>query len=63
VVSLVSESPRYPWSLPTVFGTNAGPPALLSPTMIESNFGSPGNLEVICNVVSSGGSPNQLYHF
>jgi hypothetical protein len=42
------DPPTYPWSLPTVFGTNVGPPALLSPTMIESNFGSPGNLEVIC---------------
>jgi hypothetical protein len=42
------DPPTYPWSLPTVFGTNAGPPALLAPTLIESNFGSPGNLEVIC---------------
>src|SRR5574340_901063 len=40
-------APDYPWSLPTLFGANVGPPALLSPTMIESNFGAPGNLEVI----------------
>jgi hypothetical protein len=42
------EPPAFPWSLPDVFGTNAGPPALVSPTLIESNFGSPGTLEVIC---------------
>jgi hypothetical protein len=42
------DPPAYPWSLPNVFGTNAGPPALVSPTLIESNFGSPGTLEVIC---------------
>ncbi|HWF27239.1 MAG TPA: hypothetical protein VG327_02470 [Mycobacterium sp.] len=42
------DPPTYPWSLPTVFGTNVGPPALISPTMIESNFGTPGTLEVIC---------------
>lgn len=41
------DPPAYPWSLPTVFGADVAP-ALLTPTMIESNFGSPGNLEVIC---------------
>ena len=25
------EPSTFPWSLPTVFGTNAGPPALISP--------------------------------
>src|SRR5438270_766100 len=57
------DAPAYPWSLPTVFGTNAGPPALVSPTMIESNFGSPGTLEVICSVASGLGSATHLYHF
>jgi hypothetical protein len=43
-----NDDPSYPWSPPTIFGPNVGPPALVSPTMIESNFGSPGTLEVIC---------------
>jgi len=44
-----NDDPRaHSWSRPSIFGTEVGPPALLSPTMIESNFGSPGTLEVIC---------------
>jgi hypothetical protein len=37
-----------PWSQPTPFGQGLGPVDAV--TMIQSNFGSPGNLEVICRV-------------
>jgi hypothetical protein len=55
-----NDDPHYPWSEPTLFGGDLTVEGL---SFIQSNFGDPGNLEVICNVVSSGGSPNQLYHF
>src|SRR5574337_7980 len=54
-------APDYPWTLPTLFGANVGPPALLSPTMIESNFGAPGNLEVICLGVAQ--LPAKSFHY
>jgi hypothetical protein len=37
-----------PWSAPTNFGQSLGQVAAVS--LIESNFGAPGNLEVICRV-------------
>jgi len=40
-----------PWSGPTPFGASLGHVDAVS--MIESNFGSPGNLEVICRVGSA----------
>ena len=44
-----------PWSGATFFGASVG--MVAAATMIESNFGSPGNLEVICL------AGNQLYFF
>jgi hypothetical protein len=42
------EAPANTWSLPTVFGANAGSPVLVSPTLIDSDFGLFGTLELIC---------------
>ena len=56
------DPPTYPWSLPTAFGAGEGPPFFLAPTMIESNFGSPGNLEVIC-VPGSVTGPKWFVYF
>jgi hypothetical protein len=56
------DPPTYPWSLPTAFGADEGAPELLAPTMIESNFGSPGNLEVIC-VPGSVTGPKWFVYF
>ena len=50
-----NDNPLMPWSGPTQFGQSLG--QVTGVTMIQSNFGSPGNLEVICN---AGG---QLYFF
>jgi hypothetical protein len=36
-----------PWSGPVPFGQGLG--QVSGVTMIESNYGSPGNLEVVCN--------------
>ena len=56
------DPPTYPWSLPTAFGADQGPPELEAPTMIESTFGSPGNLEVIC-VPGSETAPKWFEYF
>jgi hypothetical protein len=58
------DPPVDPWSLPTRFGGEGEPPGFLfgKPTMIESNFGSPGNLEVIC-VGEAPTPPDNLYYF
>ena len=50
-----NDNPLMPWSGPTRFGQSLG--QVTGVTMIQSNYGSPGNLEVICN---AGG---QLYFF
>jgi hypothetical protein len=58
-----NDDPNYPWSEPTLFGGGVGQSGL-GVTMIQSNFGDPGNLEVICNAVASvSGAPGQLYYF
>jgi hypothetical protein len=49
------DAPALPWNGPTQFGQSLG--AVDAVTMIESNFGTPGNLEVICRV------GNTLYFF
>jgi hypothetical protein len=41
-----NDDPSLPWSGPIPFGGSLG--VVDAVTMIESNFGSPGNLEVIC---------------
>jgi hypothetical protein len=43
-----NDDSSFPWSGPTNFGQDLG--HVDSVTMIQSNFGSPGNLEVICRV-------------
>jgi hypothetical protein len=43
-----NDNPNLPWSGATHFGQNLGQVAGV--TMIESNFGNPGNLELVCNV-------------
>jgi hypothetical protein len=50
-----NDDPSLPWNGPTSFGRSLGP--VDSVSLIQSNFGDPGNLEV---VASSGG---QAYHF
>jgi hypothetical protein len=50
-----NDDPALPWSGPIPFGGSLG--MVSAVTMIESNFGSPGNLEVVCTV------GNQLYFF
>jgi hypothetical protein len=50
-----NDDPSFPWSGPTPFGGSVGAVDSISP--IQSNFGNPGNLEV---VASAGG---QIYHF
>jgi len=46
-----NDAASLPWSAPTAFGGSAGLVSAVS--MIESNFGSPGNLEVVARVGSS----------
>lgn len=43
-----NDDPSLPWSGPTMFGAGLG--NIDAVTMIESNYGVPGNLEVICRV-------------
>ena len=43
-----NDAPGHPWGGPTIFGTELG--KVDAVTMIQSNFGSPGNLEVIARV-------------
>jgi hypothetical protein len=43
-----NDAPGVPWQGPTIFGTDLG--QVDAVTMIQSNFGSPGNLEVIARV-------------
>lgn len=50
-----NDSPSLPWSAPTPFGGSLGQVDAVS--LIQSNFGSPGNLEVVA--LASG----QVYHF
>jgi hypothetical protein len=50
-----NDIPSLPWSAPTPFGKSLGSVAAVS--LIQSNFGSPGNLEVVAS--ASG----QVYHF
>jgi hypothetical protein len=40
-----NDNPQLPWSAPAPFGHSAG--QIDAATMIQSNFGSPGNLEVV----------------
>ena len=42
-----NDNPFMPWSGPVPFGQGLG--QVSGVTMIESNYGSPGNLEVVCN--------------
>jgi hypothetical protein len=42
-----NDDPFMPWSGPVPFGEGLG--QVSGVTMIESNYGSPGNLEVVCN--------------
>ena len=48
-----NDDPKIPWSDPLPFGQSLG--QVQAVTMIESNFGTPGNLEVIAL------AGNQLY--
>jgi hypothetical protein len=50
-----NDDPTFPWSPPTLFGSSLG--QVSSVSLIQSNFGSPGNLEVVAAV---GG---QVYFF
>jgi hypothetical protein len=50
-----NDDPSLPWSGPTFFGGSLG--IVEAVTMIQSNFGNPGNLELICQV------QDQLYFF
>src|SRR5262249_36229391 len=50
-----NDNPTLPWSGPTFFGQSLG--QVDAVTMIQSNFGSPGNLEVVARV------GNSLYTF
>jgi hypothetical protein len=50
-----NDDQALPWSAPTFFGGALGMVDAVS--MIESNFGSPGNLELVCRVA------DQLYFF
>ena len=50
-----NDDPSFPWSGPTPFGGGLG--NIDGVSLIQSNFGSPGNLEVVASV---GG---KLYHF
>ncbi|MGH9023491.1 MAG: hypothetical protein ACRDV9_10395, partial [Acidimicrobiia bacterium] len=43
-----NDAPGMPWSSPITFGQAAG--RVTGLTMIQSNYGSPGNLEVIARV-------------
>lgn len=43
-----NDDPAFPWNGPIPFGVVLGGVAAV--TLIQSNFGSPGNLEVIANV-------------
>jgi hypothetical protein len=45
-----NDDPALPWSAPTAFGTSLG--HIDGVSMIESDFGTPGNLEVVCRVGS-----------
>jgi hypothetical protein len=40
-----NNTPGFPWETSAIFGQNAG--LIDAVTMIQSNFGDPGNLEVI----------------
>lgn len=51
-----NDDPNHPWSGPTLFG--GGLRMVSWVTLIESNFGNPGNLEVICET-----GFGQIYHF
>jgi hypothetical protein len=50
-----NDDPSLPWSGPTPFGSSLG--KVDAASLIQSNFGSPGNLEVVAS--ASG----QVYHF
>jgi hypothetical protein len=43
-----NDDPALPWSAPMAFGTSAGRVETVS--LIQSNFGSPGNLEVVARI-------------
>jgi hypothetical protein len=47
-----NDDPAMPWSGAIAFGQALGQAAGV--TLIESNYGDPGNLEVVCN---AGGQP------
>jgi hypothetical protein len=42
-----NDDPAMRWSAPTPFGETLG--EVFGVALIESNYGSPGNLEVVCN--------------
>ena len=46
--SRINDDPAMPWSEPIVFGTDSGQVDAVA--LIESNFGIPGNLEVVARV-------------
>ncbi len=54
-----NDSPALPWSGPAVFGTGLG--KIEGVGFLQSNFGTPGNLEVIATIVS--GPTRKLAHF
>jgi hypothetical protein len=50
-----NDDPNHPWSEPPLVGGELGLIGWV--TMIQSNFGDPGNLEVICEA-----GPGELYY-
>ena len=52
-----NDDPSLPWGAPTVFGLGL---QFGFPSLIQGNFGSPGNLEV---VVGTFGGSAELVHF
>jgi len=51
-----NDDPSQPWNGPTLFGGGLGVISWVS--LIQSNFGDPGNLEVVCEI-----GPGQICHF
>jgi hypothetical protein len=43
-----NDAPGLPWSIPTPFGEGLG--AVDAVTMMQSDYGNPGNLELVCRV-------------
>jgi hypothetical protein len=54
-----NDDPTFPWSGPTPFGM---PLTFGVPSLIQSNFGSPGNLEVVAGTFDPASGADQLAH-